>query len=246
MVNLFDDPDIPAGSEEVDDYDIKKEIGRGGDGTVYLGYDRKVGREVAIKLINSDRRIDETTERRFQAESEAIASLDHPNIIPIYANGKMDGRPFYTMKHVTGGSLATRLDDFAEPGAAAALMIKVARAIHHAHERGILHRDLKPSNILLDEQLEPYISDFGLAKRFDENLNLTLTGAVMGTPSYMSPEQAKGDNAQITTQRRLQSRFHFLPNPHRQAPLHRRHVASRFAKCHRNADPLSSGIPSQH
>ena len=199
MVNLFDDPDIPAGSEEVDDYDIKKEIGRGGDGTVYLGYDRKVGREVAIKLINSDRRIDETTERRFQAESEAIASLDHPNIIPIYANGKMDGRPFYTMKHVTGGSLATRLDDFAEPGAAAALMIKVARAIHHAHERGILHRDLKPSNILLDEQLEPYISDFGLAKRFDENLNLTLTGAVMGTPSYMSPEQAKGDNAQITT-----------------------------------------------
>jgi len=199
MTSLFDDPDISLGSEEVDDYDIQKEIGRGGDGTVYLGYDQKVGRQVAIKLINSDRRVDETTERRFQAESESIASLDHPNIIPIYANGRMDGRPFYTMKYVTGGNLDTRLDDFAKPGVAVALMIKIARAVHHAHERGILHRDLKPSNILLDEQLEPYISDFGLAKRFDENLNLTLTGAVMGTPSYMSPEQARGDNAQITT-----------------------------------------------
>ena len=199
MAGLFDDPEIQSGSEEVDDYEIKREIGRGGDGTVYLGFDSKVGREVAIKLINSDRRIDKTTERRFRAESEAIACLDHPHIIPIYANGKMDGRPFYTMKFVTGGSLATRLDEFATPDAAAALMIKVARAVHHAHERGILHRDLKPSNILLDDQLEPFISDFGLAKRYEDNNDLTLTGAVMGTPSFMSPEQARGDNAQITT-----------------------------------------------
>ena len=198
MAGLFNDPEISPGSEEVDDYDIKREIGRGGDGTVYLGFDSKVGREVAIKLINSDRRVDETTERRFQAESEAIASLDHPHIIPIYANGKMDGRPFYTMKYVAGGSLATRLDEFATPDTAAALMIKVARAVHHAHERGILHRDLKPSNILLDDQLEPFISDFGLAKRYEENNDLTVTGAVMGTPSFMSPEQARGDNAQIT------------------------------------------------
>lgn len=199
MAGLFDDPELQAGSEEVDDYDIKREIGRGGDGTVYLGFDSKVGREVAIKLINTDRGVDNTTEQRFRAESEAIASLDHPHIIPIYANGKMDGRPFYTMKYVTGGSLATRLDAFATPDTGAALMIKVARAVHHAHERGILHRDLKPSNILLDDQLEPFISDFGLAKRYGENNDLTLTGAVMGTPSFMSPEQARGDNAQITT-----------------------------------------------
>ena len=183
----------------VDDYDIIREIGRGGGGTVYLAMDKKMRRRVAIKLLNTMRGHDEVSEQRFRAETEATAALDHPNIIPIYANGEMDGRPFFTMKHVAGGSLASRGSEFTHPPAAVALLEKIARAVHHAHERGILHRDLKPSNILLDKSGEPFVSDFGIAKREGDELHLTMTGTVVGTPNYMSPEQARGDNSQLTT-----------------------------------------------
>lgn len=199
VAGLLSDRENYTGSSESDDYEIEREIGRGGDGTVYLGFDRKVGRQVALKLIKSMRGGSEAIERRFRTEVEAIASLDHPNIIPIYANGELDGRLFYSMKYVSGGSLATRMDEFTTPLLVADLISKLARAVHHAHERGVLHRDLKPSNILLDEAMEPFISDFGLAKRTEQNLDLTVTGSIMGTPAYMSPEQARGDNSQVTT-----------------------------------------------
>ncbi|MFT4637749.1 MAG: WD40 repeat protein [Verrucomicrobiales bacterium] len=192
--------DISAvGSANADDYDIEKEIGRGGCGTVYLARDLKIGRRVAIKLLNNLRGDDEIVVRRFRAEAEAIATLDHPNIIPIYATGEMDGRPFFTMKLAEAGSLETRQDEFTEQRAASHLMVKLARAVYHAHERGILHRDLKPSNILLTADGEPIISDFGIAKRINQALDTTMTGTLIGTPAHMSPEQARGDTTEITT-----------------------------------------------
>ncbi len=199
MADLLDDPDAFTGSSESDDFEVEKEIGRGGDGPVYLAFDKKVGRQVALKLIQSFQGRDGAGEQRFRAEVEAIASMDHPNIIPVYSNGELDGRLFYSMKYVSGGSLATRMEEFVTQADVVVLMDKLARAIHHAHERGVLHRDIKPSNILLDEEREPFISDFGLAKRSAQDSNLTLTGSIMGTPAYMSPEQARGDNNQVTT-----------------------------------------------
>ncbi len=199
MADLLDDPDAFTGSSDSDDFEVEKEIGRGGDGSVYLAFDKKVGRQVALKLIQSFQGRAGAVEQRFRAEVEAIASMDHPNIIPVYSNGELDGRLFYSMKYVSGGSLATRMEEFVTQADVVVLMDKLARAIHHAHERGVLHRDIKPSNVLLDEEREPFISDFGLAKRSAQDSNLTLTGSIMGTPAYMSPEQARGDNSQVTT-----------------------------------------------
>jgi len=199
MAALLGDEDSFTGMSNSDDYEIEREIGRGGDGTVYLGYDKKVGRQVALKLIRALRGDDGSGVVRFRTEVEAIASLDHPNIIPIYSNGELDGRLFYSMKFVSGGSLEERMAEFASPEKIVTLMSKLALAVHHAHERGILHRDLKPSNILLDENGEPFISDFGLAKRSEQSLKLTVTGAIIGTPAFMSPEQARGDGSQVTT-----------------------------------------------
>ncbi len=197
--SVMRDNESPVGSADGDDYEIVREISRGGDGTVYLCHEKRLDRQVAVKLIQSLRKADTVSELRFQTEVAAIASLDHPYIVPIYASGEMDGRPFYSMKYYSGGSLANRMEAFSSAKSAAGLMAKLARAIHHAHERGILHRDLKPSNILLENGDEPIISDFGLAKRYEEDLSLTLTGSVMGTPAYMSPEQAVGNHAQVTT-----------------------------------------------
>jgi len=199
MSQLLGDPDTLDGSSDADDYDILRELGRGGDGTVYLATDLKVNRSVALKLLGNLHLTSTETQQRFLAEAEAIASLDHPHIIHIFAFGELDSRPFYTMKYIDGGNLSTRFDDFTSLADIATLISKIAQGIHHAHERGILHRDLKPSNILIDQYRNPYISDFGLSKRPAENLHLTLTGSIMGTPAYMSPEQARGDNAQITT-----------------------------------------------
>ncbi|MEM7383805.1 MAG: serine/threonine-protein kinase, partial [Verrucomicrobiota bacterium] len=198
MASMIGIENDPIQSTEADDYEIEKEIGCGGGGTVYLGFDCRIGRRVAIKLLN-ERDGDPVTKLRFRAEWEAIAALDHPNIIPVYASGEMDGRPFFTMKYMDGGSLSKRLSDFREPIAAAELMAKLARAVHHAHERGILHRDLKPSNILLSADGEPMITDFGLAKQEGNDLDLTMSGTVMGTPHYMSPEQAAGGTSEVTT-----------------------------------------------
>ncbi len=138
---------------------------------------------------------------RFQNEAEAVAQLDHPHIVPIYEVGRHLGRHFFSMKLIAGSSLDKRLGEFAtDPRRKTArLMATIARAVHHAHQRGILHRDLKPANILLDEQGEPHVTDFGLAKRIEDDGELTESGAPVGTPSYMSPEQANGDKGSLST-----------------------------------------------
>src|SRR5262249_13831722 len=133
---------------------------------------------------------------------ETVATLDHPHIVPVHAVGEHEGRPFFVMKLVEGGSLARRMAEFRDPRAAAELLAKVARAVHHAHQHGVIHRDLKPSNVLLDRDGQPCVTDFGLAKRLTstgDGSAATPSGALVGTPSYMAPEQAAGRKAGLTT-----------------------------------------------
>ncbi len=137
---------------------------------------------------------------RFRAEAEAIASLDHPHILPIYETGEIDATPFYSMRLASGGTLRECVADFrAQPRRAAKLIATVARAVHHAHQRGIVHRDLKPGNILLDgAERTPFVSDFGLAKWLGRNNRLTLATSALGTPHYIAPEQAAGESKKLT------------------------------------------------
>ena len=180
-------------------YEFIEEIARGGMGVVYKGRDLKLNRTVAIKMILSGQFASQDQLRRFFVEAAAAARLDHSGIVPVYEMGQSEGRHFLTMKYAEGGSLADQLDAFAaDPRAAVDLLAKVARAVHHAHQRGILHRDLKPPNILLDRDGEPLLSDLGLAKPIEGDSNITQTGAIVGTPSYMPPEQAAG-KSEITT-----------------------------------------------
>ena len=176
---------------------------RGGMGVVYRARQMSLGRIVALKLVRSLSLATDSEIRRFRIEAEAVAQLDHPHIVPIYEVGQADDQPYFSMKLIAGGNLARHVDRLkSDPRAAAALMAKVSRAVHYAHQRAILHRDLKPSNVLLDEAGEPYVTDFGLAKRIDgepEPAGVTLTGAVMGTPAYMPPEQARGQTKALTT-----------------------------------------------
>ncbi len=184
----------------VGDYDLLGEIARGGMGIVYRARQRSLNRRVALKVIRDGARATPDDTRRFRNEAEAVAKLDHPHIVPIYEVGEVRGCSFFSMKLVEGGSLAERLEEYRkEPGAAARLMANVARAVQHAHERGILHRDLKPSNILVDDRGEPLVVDFGLARRVEGDSELTQTGAVLGTPAYMAPEQATGRSGTVTT-----------------------------------------------
>ena len=180
------------------DYELRQELGRGGMGVVYLAQQTSLGREVAVKMILRGQFASQADRERFEAEAQAAARLDHPGIVPVYEVGEIDGRPYFSMKHVRGTTLAQRLAEGPlAPREAAVLLAKVARAIHFAHMRGVLHRDLKPSNILLDEQGEPHVTDFGLAKQTAAAEPLTKTGAVLGTPAYMSPEQAAGQRGQV-------------------------------------------------
>ena len=184
------------------EYEILEEIARGGMGVVYRARQDKLNRLVALKLIRDSSLAGPAELRRFRAEAEAVAQLDHPHIVPIYEIGQEDDQPYFSMKLIEGGNLTRhveRLKD--EPRTVAALIAKIARAVHYAHQRTILHRDIKPSNILLDEHDEPYVTDFGLAKRIgpDSGMAATVTGAVMGTPAYMPPEQARGGIKSVTT-----------------------------------------------
>jgi serine/threonine-protein kinase len=184
------------------EYELLEELARGGMGVVYLARQDKLNRLVALKLIRAGSLAGVEDIRRFRQEAEAIAELDHPNIIPIYDIGQEEDQPYFSMKLIEGGNLCRhipRLKD--EPVAVAALMAKVARAVHYAHQRTILHRDIKPSNILLDGHDEPFVTDFGLAKRIgpDSGTAATVTGMVMGTPAYMPPEQARGGTKSVTT-----------------------------------------------
>src|SRR5262245_3451774 len=185
---------------QMGDYELLEPIARGGMGMVYKARHQRLNRIVALKLILSGHLARRSDVERFHAEAEAAASLDHPNIVPIYEVGQHAGHHYFTMKLITGGSLAEMRSP--ESGVAsqdaARLLFTIARAVHYAHERGILHRDLKPSNILLDTDGRPYISDFGLAKRFEADDSVTGSGAIVGTPLYMAPEQAAGQK-QLTT-----------------------------------------------
>jgi serine/threonine-protein kinase len=189
-----------------DNYELIHVIARGGMGIVYRARDRRLNRQVALKMILASQALSETDRRRFHNEAEAVASLDHSHIVPIYDVGEHRGLPYFSMRLVPGGSLASQLTRFVlEPKAAARLLVPVARAMHYAHQRGVLHRDLKPSNVLIDADEQPYVTDFGLAKRLLSNdsgsgdATLTQSGAIVGTPGYMAPEQAQGKRSAVTT-----------------------------------------------
>jgi serine/threonine-protein kinase len=177
----------------IGDYRLEEELGRGGMGVVFRATQISLGRSVAVKMILRGRLASHADLKRFLAEASATARLQHPNIVPVYDVGDIDGRPFFSMQLIHGETLADRLIDGPLSEAAAARIIaSAARAIGYAHRQGILHRDLKPSNILLDKAGKPHVSDFGLAKQGGEEPSLTRSGAVLGTPAYMSPEQASG------------------------------------------------------
>ena len=178
---------------------LLRELGSGGMGVVYEAEDLRLKRTVALKLIRSAAFARPEDVARFRAEAETVARLDHAGIVPIHEVGECDGQTFFTMKRLPGGSLAERLKNGAlPPQDAARLTAQLARAVQHAHERGVLHRDLKPGNVLLDAAGEPMLTDFGLAKMADMNSGLTLSTAHLGTPQSMSPEQAAGHAKDVT------------------------------------------------
>lgn len=180
----------------VGDYEVLGEIAEGGMGVVYRARQRAVNRVVALKMVRGAQASPREADR-LRREAEAVAGLDHPNIVPLYEVGEHDGRPFFAMKLIAGGSLAERLPALSgRYREAVALVATVARAIDHAHRRGILHRDLKPSNILVDGGGAPHVTDFGLARRLEGEASAS--GAVTGTPAYMAPEQARGEKGLTT------------------------------------------------
>ena len=182
------------------DYEIREVLGRGGMGVVYQAFQVTLKRPVALKMIRAGVLAGDDELRRFQNEAEAIALLDHPGIVPVYEIGEHDGQKYFSMKLVRGGSLAELLATYKDdPKAVASLIVEAADAVHHAHMRGILHRDLKPANILIDAEGHSHITDFGLAKRVEADAEMTASGAVLGTPAYMAPEQATGRRGAITT-----------------------------------------------
>jgi serine/threonine protein kinase len=182
-------------------YRLLREIASGGMGIVYEAEDLKLRRVVAMKVVRHAQFTTREERARFQAETQAVALLDHPDIVPIYESGEHEGMPYYTMRLAEGGSLAEHMKKHGAMSErdAAAFMSRITRAVQHAHDHGVLHRDLKPANILLDASGRPMLSDFGLAKLMDADLQMTLSQSHLGTPHYMSPEQAAGKAKQITT-----------------------------------------------
>ncbi len=179
-------------------YELLEEIGRGGMGIVYRARQLNLDREVAVKMILRGPLASGADRERFRVEAEATARLDHPNIVPVYEVGQSQQRPYFSMKFIRGRTLSSLLAERPlPPREAAQIMAAVARGIHYAHQHGILHRDLKPSNILIDQHGQPHVTDFGLAKRTGDVTVITQTGAVLGTPAYMAPEQAAGDRGEV-------------------------------------------------
>jgi serine/threonine protein kinase/tetratricopeptide (TPR) repeat protein len=182
------------------DYELLEEIGRGGQGVVYRAHQKSLNRTVAVKVIGLGYWATEAHLKRFRREAEAAASLEHPCIVPIYEVGEREGSCYFSMKFVEGGQLDEVMKR--EPMSirqASELIAKVARTVHYAHEHGILHRDIKPGNVLLDANGEPLLTDFGLARLVETESTVTRTMDVLGTPSYMAPEQAVGNNAAVSS-----------------------------------------------
>ncbi len=199
LASAFAEISLPDKNWRLGNYEILEEIGRGGMGVIYRARQRHSRRIVAVKRVLGYHADSRETLARFRREAQAAASLDHPNILPIYeVSESEDGLPFFSMKFAPGGSLqevGPALRN--EPRQCVALVAKIARAVQHAHGKGILHRDLKPGNILLDAHGEPLVSDFGLAKWLDTTSDLTRTLTIFGTPGYIAPEQASGPAAQL-------------------------------------------------
>ena len=181
------------------DYEVQEEIGRGGQGVVYRARQKSLNRTVALKVIGLGHWATEAHLKRFRREAEAAARLEHPGIVPIHEVGERDGSCYFSMKFVEGGQLDQVVGrEPMSPRSAVELIAKVARTVHYAHEHGILHRDIKPGNILLDAKGEPHLTDFGLARLVETESTVTQTLDVLGTPSYMAPEQAVGNNSALT------------------------------------------------
>lgn len=181
------------------DYEILEEIAQGGMGVVYKARQKKLNRVVALKMLLAGAFARQDILKRFLSEAEVVAHLDHPNIVPIYEIGNHDGQTYFTMKFIENGTLRDSISTLkVNPRKAVQLMVKVVRAVHFAHQRGVLHRDIKPGNILIDSAGEPWVTDFGLAKRAGEDVTMTRTGAILGTPAYMAPEQARSGQIPLT------------------------------------------------
>ena len=185
---------------EFGDYELLEEVGRGGQGVVFRAWQKSLNRTVAVKVIGIGQLTTSTHLKRLRREAEAAAKLNHPGIVPVYEVGERDGTYYFSMRFVEGDCL----DDVVGRGSisvrqAAELIAKVARTVHYAHEHGILHRDIKPGNILLDANGEPHLTDFGLARLVEHGSTVTGSLEVMGTPSYMAPEQAVGNNAAVSS-----------------------------------------------
>ncbi len=183
----------------IGDYELLEQIARGGMGIVYRARQRSLGRMVAVKMIVAGHFASDEMKQRFRAEAESAARLRHPNIVAIHEIGEHEGQPFLSMDYIAGRTLAELVRDGPlGPAQAARCVRAIAQAVHFAHEHGTLHRDLKPSNVLIDEHDQPHITDFGLAKQLGDDSELTLSGQVLGSPAYMSPEQAAGRRAKIS------------------------------------------------
>ena len=203
-LNLLEDGDPAQPREpilaEFGDYELLGEIGRGGQGVVYRARQKGLNRIVALKVIGLGHWATEIHLKRFRREAEAAASLEHPRIVPIYEIGERDGACYFSMKLEEGGQLDQRASREVIPlRRAAEIIASLARTVQYAHERGILHRDIKPGNVLLDAEGEPHLADFGLARLVETESTMTRTLEVLGTPSYIAPEQARGESTQLTS-----------------------------------------------
>ena len=194
-------PSLPPGlkSRFFADYELLEEIARGGMGLVYRARQLSLNRLVALKMIHGAHLASPEARLRFRVEVETIAQLNHPNIVSLYEAGEYDGTHFFSMRLVEGSNLAQHLKTGPAPRDVARLLVKICRAVHYAHQRGILHRDLKPSNILIDPAGEPHVVDFGLAKTLARESGFTFHESILGSPNYMAPEQAAGRSAQLAT-----------------------------------------------